>query len=238
LVPQFLPDGRHFLFSALTGDSGSALNNVLYVGSLDSTSATRLMDLDSIQPDSFSRPANGGGSDALLLASDEGELLIPEDWSADGRYIIFRRVKISATAKIEPDLWALPLFGDRKPFPVVQSPAVKGFARLSTDGRWLAHATNESGPFAVVVQPFPDTSKGKWQVSTGAAGEVMWRRDGRELFYRAEGKLMAVSIRSGDVFEKDWFLFNTRNTRSASETTSASVPITAVVNWTGALDKR
>jgi hypothetical protein len=75
-------------------------------------------------------------------------------------------------------------------------------------------------------------------VSTGAAGEVMWRRDGRELFYRAEGKLMAVSIRSGDVFEKDWFLFNTRNTTSASETTSASVPITAVVNWTAALDKR
>jgi Tol biopolymer transport system component len=214
----------------------------------------------------YSKAASGAGADTLLLAGDGGELLIPEDWSADGRYIIFRRVKLTATARVLPDLWALPLFGDRKPFPLVQSPAVKGFARLSPDGRWLAYMTNESGPFQVVVQPFPDSSKGKWQVSTRGAEEMMWRRDGRELFFLAEGKLMAASIRGGDAFE--WgspqalfatplglpssqvgtranvttdgqrFLFAIQTAAPASETSSASVPITAVVNWTAALNAR
>jgi serine/threonine-protein kinase len=215
----------------------------------------------------YLRSANGAGSDTVLLVSDEGELLIPEDWSADGRHIVFRRVKLSATSRVLPDLWALPLFGDRKPFPLVQSPAVKGFARLSPDGRWLAYMTNESGPFQVVVQPFPDTSKGTWQVSRGAgAEEMMWRRDGRELFFLAGGKLLAATVRGGDAFE--WsspqalfatppgllsspaatranvtadgqrFLFTVQVTEPVGETSLVPVPITAVVNWTAALDAR
>jgi Tol biopolymer transport system component len=215
----------------------------------------------------YVKPVNGAGADTMVLASDDGELLIPEDWSADGRYIVFRRVKLSATSSVLPDLWALPLFGDRKPFPLVQSPAVKGFARLSPDGRWLAYMTNESGPFQVVVQPFPDTSKGTWQVSRGAgAEEMMWRRDGGELFFLAGGKLLAATVRGGDAFESgspqalfatppgllsspagtranvtadgQRFLFTVQVTEPVSETSLAPVPITAVVNWTAALEAR
>ena len=40
-----------------------------------------------------------------------------EDWSADGKYIVYGTWSPNPT-----DLWAVPLAGDRKPFPVVQSP--------------------------------------------------------------------------------------------------------------------
>src|SRR5262245_35087600 len=42
---------------------------------------------------------------------------------------------------------------------------------------------NESGTSQVVVQPFPDPSGGKWQVSSTGGSHPTWRRDGKELYY-------------------------------------------------------
>jgi hypothetical protein len=55
----------------------------------------------------------GGGSSEQLLLADEGNKE-PDRWSPDGRYILFDYTgkKTKAT-----DIWALPTFGDRKPFP-------------------------------------------------------------------------------------------------------------------------
>jgi Tol biopolymer transport system component len=45
LIPRFLPDGRHFLFHILRG---RGLSGNLYLGSLDSKSATHLMELSGV----------------------------------------------------------------------------------------------------------------------------------------------------------------------------------------------
>ncbi|MCI0391155.1 MAG: hypothetical protein MOB07_20620 [Acidobacteria bacterium] len=74
---------------------------------------------------------------------------------------------------------------------------------LSTDGRWLAYASNDSGQFEVYVQSFPGGG-GKRQVSNGGGNNPRWSGDGRELFYYAgDGKLMAARVRSGENFEMD-----------------------------------
>ena len=39
----------------------------------------------------------------------------PAGWSGDGRYLLYRTVAQGG------DLWALPLTGDRRPFPVVET---------------------------------------------------------------------------------------------------------------------
>jgi eukaryotic-like serine/threonine-protein kinase len=91
-------------------------------------------------------------------------------------------------------VWALPLFGDRKPLRLVTTAADEYAAALSPDGRWMAYASDESGSFQVYVQGFPEP-RGKWQVSTAALGTFpRWSRDGKELFYDGTGELMAVDV--------------------------------------------
>jgi Tol biopolymer transport system component len=61
LIPRFLPDGRHFLFHILRGpDQSGGVSGSLYLGSLDSKSATRLMELPgSNEPNSGAEYAQG-----------------------------------------------------------------------------------------------------------------------------------------------------------------------------------
>ena len=113
------------------------------------------------------------------------------DWSPDGRFLLYR----SIDPKTGSDIWALPLDGDRKPFPVVQTNFDERDGQFSPDGKWIAYQSNESGRFEIYVQPFPGPG-GKSQVSTNGGAQVRWRRDGKELFYIAlDGRLMAVPIR-------------------------------------------
>ena len=47
------------------------------------------------------------------------------------------------------------------------SPANKRDAALSPDGRWLAYVSNETGSYQVIVQAFPNASRGKTTISRG-----------------------------------------------------------------------
>ena len=149
--------------------------------------------------DLFQKASNGTGVEEVLLANDVPKT--PTDWSRDGRFILF------TTGANNPDLWVLPLFGERKPFPVVATPFTEVFGAFSPDGRWVAYQSNESGIEEVYVIPFTGApidgggaggrvAGGKWQVSAGGGIAPMWRRDGKELFYFAinTGMAMAASV--------------------------------------------
>lgn len=154
-----------------------------------------------------------------------------------------------------PDLWVLPLTGDRKPFPFVNTAFNEIPGAFSPDGRWIAYTSNESGRPEVYVAPFPGPG-GKWQVSTAGAGAAHWRRDGREIFYSGlDGRIMAAAVtaegarfdvgavramfevRAGgprsffDVTPDNRFLVNVSPQRSEVS------PITLVVNWAAELKK-
>jgi hypothetical protein len=77
---------------------------------------------------------------------------------------------------------------------LLQTTANETPARLSSNARWLAYTSDESGRREVYVQPWPTLDR-KWQVSTAGGDEPEWRRDGREMFYlAADGTLTAVAI--------------------------------------------
>jgi Tol biopolymer transport system component len=138
------------------------------------------------QEDIYVKPVGGGSSEQLLLG-DEGDKE-PDRWSADGRYILFDYVgkKTKAT-----DIWALPMFGDRKPFPVVQTPGIDYYGMFSPDGKWVAYESDESGRGEIYVVPSPGPG-GKWQVSTGGGVQPLWP-PGKELFYYTiDSRLAAV----------------------------------------------
>ena len=92
------------------------------------------------------------------------------------------------------DLWLLPLEGDRKPIPYLQTPFNDTAGAFSPDGRWMAYDSDESGQNQIYVQTIP-ASGAKYQISSEGGTQPQWRRDGKELFYvSADQKLMAVPM--------------------------------------------
>jgi hypothetical protein len=65
---------------------------------------------------------------------------------------------------------------------------------LSPNEQWLAYESNDTGEFEIYVRPFPAVKSGQWKVSTNGGLQPVWRRDGKELFYRDKfGALMSVA---------------------------------------------
>jgi hypothetical protein len=153
-------------------------------------------------------PAMGGGGGVTQqLLKIPGTELYPDDWSRDGRTILFEHFDSQDRA----DIWAMPAPVLRtdgtfapfdKPFPVLASPSFnEGHAQLSPDGKWIAYGSDESGRPEIYVQSFPP-GKGKWPVSSEGGDQVTWRRDGRELYYLTPDKrLVAVEVQTTPTFQ-------------------------------------
>jgi len=72
-------------------------------------------------------------------------------------------------------------------------------AQLSPDGKWLAYISNESGRYEVYVQSFPQAVSHRIASRESRdVAEPRWRADGRELYYRVGGTIMAVPVSGGD----------------------------------------
>jgi eukaryotic-like serine/threonine-protein kinase len=156
----------------------------------------------------YEKAANGATPERSLLPPEPGTLIAPLDWSFDGRFIVFSKERpLSGTAAragtVNRDLWILPMSGAEAPHPYLATPFDEADAALSADGRYLAYTTNEVGAgYEVVVQTFPDPTRGKWKVSTDGGCCPRWKRDGTELFYvNADQRLVVVPVTSGAAFE-------------------------------------
>jgi len=208
----------------------------------------------------YQKSAAGVGEETPMFKSDKSE--IPVAWSHDGRYIVFSRLKGLNGGAV--DTWLMDLSGEPKVSPYIESPFDKAQARVSPDGHWLAYATNDSGMYQIMVQSFPDPSRGRSQITAQGGIEPKWRHDGRELYYLAfDGKLMAVPVKEtkpGQPFEAGAAVALFQTPLTVSRTTPRSrvydvapdgrfliampvaaggpEPITAVVNWTAALGSR
>ncbi len=136
--------------------------------------------------------ANGVGQPEVLLRG----LNAPADWSPDGKFLLYQK----RFEKTRTDVWVLPLFGDKKPYALLDSPFEEVGARISPDGHWLAYSSDESGTPEVYVRSFTSDGKvgaDKKRISTDGGGQPTWRRDGQELFFlAADGQMMSVSVKT------------------------------------------
>ena len=135
------------------------------------------------QIDLFLKSSDGSKKEELLFGNSARKWV--DDWSSDGRYIIYYQAD---PTNGNYDLWILPMIGDRKPRPYLQTTFGENHGAISPDGRWLAYTSNETGRPEVYVRTFPDPNQGKWQVSTSGGDQARWRRDGKELFFMASDK--------------------------------------------------
>ena len=66
-------------------------------------------------------------------------------------------------------------------------------AALSPDGRWLAYIANTTGSAELWVRRYP-TLDAAVRISPNGAAEPAWAKNGRELFYLEDDKLMRVRV--------------------------------------------
>jgi len=208
--------------------------------------------------DIFRKPSSGAGAEVDVLTDGQNNLY-PTSTSADGKFLLF--FTGNALSPTGNDVWVLPLAGDSKPRPFVQTEFNETYPVFSPDGRWVAYSSAESGRNEIYVVPFPGPG-GKWQVSRGGGSYPRWRRDGTELFYLSDGPLMAASVDGRDnafvvnhvkpLFEPRYRIigFGGSNANNydvtpdgqrflvaITEGTPGETPITVLTNWTAALSR-
>lgn len=137
--------------------------------------------------DVFRKAADGSGEEQEVVTSDLP--FWPAAVSPDGRLL--------ATTSIRPatnlDIAILPLQGEVQPEWTLATQFPESDPIFSPDGRWLAYASAESGRSEIYIRPF-GSGGGRWQISDSGGGYPRWSRDGRELYYRVAGGVMAASI--------------------------------------------
>jgi serine/threonine protein kinase/Tol biopolymer transport system component len=203
--------------------------------------------------DIYQKASNGLGDAVLLIRADRPG--IPFDWSRDGNYIVFGALD----PKTRVDVWVLPLAGDKKAFPYLNSEYYEDLPRLSPNGQWMAYESDRSGRFEVYVTTFngaasnsSSAAHGDWAISTNGGTRPVWSRDGKELFFiSADRKMMAVEVSATSSAKFDFTaakpLFDAKISGNPWEQfdvskdgrflipvpvqEGAGTPITVVVNW-------
>ena len=270
--PQLSPDGRRLAY--LVAESGGKSSDI-WILDLERGVRTRftfgpeVADTPVWSPDGsriaydlikngrgdlYVKDSSGAGKAELLFESDANKT--PVDWSRDGRYILFD--SLDPQGKTKYDIWAMPMFGDRKPFPFIHSEFEEPEAMFSPNTHWVAFESNESGNYEVYLSPFPDGGA-KWQISQGGGVQPMWKRDGSAVYYLAPGgKMMEASVgEKGSAVEigTPHQLFQTTMAEAGAFGRAYSVspdgkkflvekqergtapPLTLVANWTAGLKK-
>ena len=202
----------------------------------------------------FRRDLSGGHLDEQLT-SGPGDKLAP-DWSHDGKYLVY----VQTAPTTAEDIWALPLEGDRQPYPILQTPAIETNAALSPDGQWLAYESPQSGRPEVMITAFPasrgavDLAAPRWQVSTQGGSRPRWSADGHAVLYvslddqsilRADVRTSAAGVESDQprvlleipvmsVARSPFDVAADGRLVLLERTINKGVPLAVVKNWIGA----
>ena len=130
---------------------------------------------------------DGSGKMQRLAASD---FLIPNDWSADGRFFVYMNFK-GGGQELELDVLDLSNHSQTAYLPGAAE------AQFSPNGKWIAFAGSGStngDDSEVYLGRFPGPGR-RIQISNHGGAQPRWRADGKELFYiTMDKKLMAVDI--------------------------------------------
>jgi Tol biopolymer transport system component len=133
------------------------------------------------------RPADGSGAEEVLV--ERAEVMQTSDWSRDGRHISFN----VQSPNTRSDIWVLPLFGERKPFPLVATTFVDADGMFSPDGRWVVYDSSSSGISETYAIPFPGPG-GKFQISSGGGDWPRWAPDGKQVMFENGGDFYIANV--------------------------------------------
>jgi serine/threonine-protein kinase len=132
------------------------------------------------------KPTGGGGEQQLTSGE---HMHTPGSVSLDGKWLAYTESNLATGL----DLLVLPLEGKGPPVELVKTQAAEHSARFSTDGRWFAYQSDESGRNEVYIQPFPGPGAAV-PVSRDGGQDPVWSPTNRELFFRNGNALMVAEV--------------------------------------------
>jgi eukaryotic-like serine/threonine-protein kinase len=152
--------------------------------------------------DLYIMPRDGSALPRRITARKSWD--IPGSWSPDGKAIAV----VEQYRATFSDIFIVAPREGAAPTPFLNTSFDERDPVFSPDGHWMAYRSNESGRDEIYVQRYPSTGR-KLPVSTNGGTTPVWRKDGRELFYRNGNKMMAVATRLEPDFsaEKPQMLF-------------------------------
>ena len=129
------------------------------------------------------------GASELTVVPLHNERGRPRSWSQGGNRLVFTMIGRGT----QSDIWTCKMDPPLKPEPFLATEFNERNPAISTDGKYIAYVSNEGGGTDVFVRPFPATGE-VWQVSVGGGGSPLWSRDGKELFFVVDTKMMSVPV--------------------------------------------
>jgi eukaryotic-like serine/threonine-protein kinase len=209
LNPRISPDGKQLAVEV------EGVNHDFYVYDFDRAVATNMTN-DGLShapiwtPDGKHiayRSWKGGKMTLWWMPSDrsaEPERLLTKldgwqqavSFSPDGKNLVFDQMGVERRSAV----WVLPMEGDREPHPFAATAFPVGAGKFSPDGKWMVYCSMESGKAEIHVQPWPGPGS-KIQISSEGGMDPVWRRDGKEIFYRNGTKMMAVAVSTQPAFQ-------------------------------------
>jgi hypothetical protein len=180
--PAWAPDERRLAFTSLRGGRGS-----VWLWDFVAGRESPLFDLAAPADAAASTPAAIGLTSLAPARIPEG--IAVDDWTRDGGRLVVRTFGKA--------VYSVPMEGERTARLLADTPFVEDQCQVSTDGRWIAFNSDESGRWEVYVARFPEFTD-KRQVSSAGGMQPRWRRDDRELFYLSlDGVMMAAPVDPG-----------------------------------------
>ena len=142
------------------------------------------------------KPADGSREAESVVVLDARTYL--KAVTADGAFALVDYAREQAVGG-SGEVAKLALVANAKPETLVATPFDDFAGAWSPDNRWLAYQSDESGRAEVYVRDM-SSAGGRWQVSTAGGDEPSWSHDGRELYYRNETRMMAISVDTRTTF--------------------------------------
>jgi Tol biopolymer transport system component len=208
-MPRLSPDGRQIALTIREDDAD------IWVLSVERNTLTRLTQENGEDespvwtPDgkrvtysssrgqsrlTFWRNSDGGRPEEQLFSGTRHQHL--SDWTPDGQTLLTEEADVNV--RDVGDLFQGKI-GEKTTQVYVHNAFNKTGARLSPDSRWLVYASDESGRYEIYVQP-RNAADQRVQISADGGTEPLWARNGKELFYRHDDKMMAVDVQTGASF--------------------------------------
>jgi len=126
-----------------------------------------------------------------------GMAVWPQSISPDGQLLLIN----GQNATTGGDLFLVPLTGDHKPVPFIQTPREEVSGRIAPSGQAVAYVSDESDRREVYVESFP-TRGNKVRVSDNGGSFPVWSADGKALYFLTgpaggQATLMVAEDRGG-----------------------------------------
>ncbi|MGZ3333213.1 MAG: BTAD domain-containing putative transcriptional regulator [Gemmatimonadaceae bacterium] len=210
--PVISPNGKLLAVMKHTGQGGDIWIKPLDRGPATKLTHDRVFNVSPVwRPDGMSVTFNGvSESEPYQLWTQRADgtaeaVKIPHSgnmfdarWSPDGKWLVFNREGDGPT---QADVFGFRPGTDTAPVRLVAGKFYDVGPDVSPDGHWLSYQSDETGLYQIYVVPFPNTSAGKWAVTTAGAIHARWGPRGDELFYRdTSGDIFSVPVKTSPTF--------------------------------------